>query len=444
MYKDLRATGSAPGILYGLPKIHKKDFSSKFQHRPIFAAYNCAAYKLSKFLVKILTPISQNRYTIRNSASFVEELTSLSGVEAGFMASFDVEDLYTNVPLVETIDICLKNMDHGGEDIMGISKPDFRKMLELSVFNSVFQFNDRYYKQVDGLGMGLPLSPTLANAFLCENEEKWLQECPEEFKPTFYRRYIDDCFLLFRHEFHADKFLEYLNSKHSNIKFTCEKEISKKLPFLDCAIERTNDGFDIGVFRKATFTGLALSFFSFSPLIYKINSIKTLIFRAYKICSNRTNCSKEFNFLRDFFQNNVYPCSVIYSQIQKFIHSKIHHTEKFPTVERKLIYLSLPYFGPKSDNLKEILETMVLRHFPYVKLRIAMVNRFTVASLFHYKDELPTSLRSSVVYCYRCPQCEAGSYIGSTIRLLYQRISEHGGRSFYTGELSKNPVHSAI
>ena len=131
--------------------------------------------------------------------------------------------------------------------------------------------------------MGLPLSPTLANAFLCENEEKWLQECPEEFKPTFYRRYIDDCFLLFRHEFHADKFLEYLNSKHSNIKFTCEKEVSKKLPFLDCAIERTDDGFDIGVFRKATFTGLSLSFFSFSPLIYKINGIKTLIFRAYKI-----------------------------------------------------------------------------------------------------------------------------------------------------------------
>ena len=49
LYRKLRSTGAAPGILYGLPKIHKPDFSTKFQYRPIFAAYNSASYNLSNF-----------------------------------------------------------------------------------------------------------------------------------------------------------------------------------------------------------------------------------------------------------------------------------------------------------------------------------------------------------------------------------------------------------
>ena len=69
-YKKLFSSGSGPGILYGLPKIHKVDFGQKFQLRPIFAAYNSASYKLAKFLVPILDPFTRNNYTIDNSFSF--------------------------------------------------------------------------------------------------------------------------------------------------------------------------------------------------------------------------------------------------------------------------------------------------------------------------------------------------------------------------------------
>ena len=44
--------------------------------------------------------------------------------------------------------------------------------------------------------------PTFANIFMCFNEKFWLDECPDEFKPVFYRRYIDDTFVLFRHQSH--------------------------------------------------------------------------------------------------------------------------------------------------------------------------------------------------------------------------------------------------
>ena len=80
--------------------------------------------------------------------------------------------------------------------------------------------------------MGNPLGPTLANIFLCHHEVNWLNECPQRFKPLFYKGYIDDTFLLFSDPSHVQEFLNYLNSKHINIKFTSEIENNKKLSFL--------------------------------------------------------------------------------------------------------------------------------------------------------------------------------------------------------------------
>ena len=51
-------------------------------------------------------------------------------------------------------------------------------MLEFSVLNSFFLFDNGLYKQTGGVGMGLPLAPTLANIFLCFHETKWLNDCP--------------------------------------------------------------------------------------------------------------------------------------------------------------------------------------------------------------------------------------------------------------------------
>ena len=71
-YKQLYVTGSGPGILYGLPKVHKANFRDNFPFRPIFAAYKTAPYKLAKFLVPIiLAPFTSNKYTVDNSYSFV-------------------------------------------------------------------------------------------------------------------------------------------------------------------------------------------------------------------------------------------------------------------------------------------------------------------------------------------------------------------------------------
>ena len=56
-------------------------------------------------------------------------------------------------------------------------------MLSLTLKESIILFDNKYYSQIDIVGMGYPLGPTLANIFLCYHEINWLKDCPEDIKP---------------------------------------------------------------------------------------------------------------------------------------------------------------------------------------------------------------------------------------------------------------------
>ncbi|XP_069970995.1 uncharacterized protein [Penaeus vannamei] len=201
------------------------------------------------------------------------------------MASFDVESLFTNVPLLETTEIIVDNKQTTLLNKFGLTKDSFKKLLNIAAHHSVFSYNDDLYMQTDGVAMGSPLGPSYANASLCHHEINWLNQCPPEFRPVYYRRYIDDTFVLFKHPSHVNLFSNYLNSKHQSIKFTCETQLNQ-LPFLNTYVTIDNGRFHTSIYRKPTFTGLGLHFLSNIPYIYKINSIRTLITRAYNLCSN--------------------------------------------------------------------------------------------------------------------------------------------------------------
>ena len=61
--------------------------------------------------------------------------------------------------------------------------------------------------------MGSPLGPTLANAFVCHWKEIWLGKCPKQFAPKYYKRFMDDTFMLFNSQDDVEKFHKYINNK---------------------------------------------------------------------------------------------------------------------------------------------------------------------------------------------------------------------------------------
>ena len=111
------------------------------------------------------------------------------------MGSLDVDSLFTNIAFEETINIYTNLLYNNIDVIEGINKSEFENLLSLATQESYFLFNDILYKQKDGVTMGSPLGPTMTNVLFYEM--KWLEQCPNEFKPVFCRRYVDDIFVLF-------------------------------------------------------------------------------------------------------------------------------------------------------------------------------------------------------------------------------------------------------
>ena len=310
-YKMMKPTGSRPGVMYGLCKIHKDKTNGRElpPFRPILSAISTCTYSLAKFFVPVLKEYTINTYTIKDSFTFADEVVEQN---AGlYMVSFDVESLFTNIPLDETINICVDRLYTRKKKVRGLLKRHFKQLLTLATKSSCFLFNGVYYSQVDGVAMGSPLGPTLANLFLAYHEEQWLDNCPVQFKPTYYRRYVDDVFLMFQNKSHVLKFLRYMNSRHPNIKFTVEEEENNSLSFLDIKITRVGDKLTTSIYRKKTFSGVYLNYNSFLPRDYKRGLISTLLYRAYTLCSDYNNIHLEITKLKTIWQKNKFPLSFI-------------------------------------------------------------------------------------------------------------------------------------
>ena len=314
--------------------------------------------------------------------------------------------------------------------VNGLCKKEFRSLLELATKESLFSFNKEYYSQVDGVAMGSPLGPTLANIFLCLYEEIWLSSCPKQFKPSYYKRYVDDIFCLFQTEQQANQFQKYLNSRHNNMNFSLEKEKDACLPFLDIKITR-NETFITSLYKKPTFSGLYLNFKSYVPDTYKRGLIFCLLFRIYNICSNWQLIHDEIKKLKCLLLKNKYPLDFSNSCIRIFLSKLFINRPKPITVPKKEFVMCLPFLGRETLALKKKLLSFFSSQFPAFKLKIVLQSGIKIGNLLNFKDILPFGVRSFVIYKYKCGHCNM-TYIGKTTRHLLVRMSEHLGISYIT------------
>ena len=124
-YKKLKPRGSRFGISYGLCKIHKSLIDNCPPLRPILSAIKTPSYNIAKHLVPILELLTTNKFIIKNSFEFAKEVVEQ---DYGFMTSLDVESVFTNIPLEETINISCDSLFANEAKISNFSRNGFEKL----------------------------------------------------------------------------------------------------------------------------------------------------------------------------------------------------------------------------------------------------------------------------------------------------------------------------
>ena len=240
------------GVLYGLCKVHKESTGNSPLLRPILSAINTPSYKLAKFFIPLLSDLTKNDYVSKDSFSFAQGVRSQNFNL--YMSSFDIDSLLINLPLNETIHMCADKLFKRKNKVKGMTKIEFKTLLEYATKKSFLLFNGSFYNQVDGVAMGSHLGPTLASVFLCHWEEIWPRKCPKQFAPKYYKRFMDDTFMLFNSQGDVKKFHKYIGSLLKNITFTYEIEKENSLSFLDVLVSRDWNCFSTSLYRKPTFS----------------------------------------------------------------------------------------------------------------------------------------------------------------------------------------------
>ena len=122
---------------------------------------------------------------------------SLPQMNGTISSSLDVESLFTNVPVQDTIDIICNNVyNHSSIPPPTISQKILKQLLQICTTKTPFRnVNGDIYLQCDGVSMGNSLGPTFANYYMCHVENTVFEACPT-LKPKLYVRYVDDIFLI--------------------------------------------------------------------------------------------------------------------------------------------------------------------------------------------------------------------------------------------------------
>ena len=208
---------------------------------------------------------------------------------------------------------------------LNISKTDLVQLLNVAMKNQLFQFNGLLYEQIDGVTIGSPLGPLLANVFMCSIEDN-IQRIGQ--MPPFYKRYVDDTLTSTPDETSANTFLETLNTRHPSIQFTMEMSTNNALPFLGVELLKNGSQIETKVYVKPTNSGLLLHYQSHVDFRYKRALIKTMLNRAYQLSSSWEYFSKECVRLKDLFSKLQYPAHLVDNTISKFLTSVKTTTER--------------------------------------------------------------------------------------------------------------------
>jgi hypothetical protein len=135
-----------------------------------------------------------NIYNIHNSNQLANDITNLKITNGYRMVTFDIKDLYVNIPIKETIQIT-KEMLHINNDTQ--TTHQILSLLEIILEQNYFQFKQKINKPKQGVAMGSPISGLIAEIFLQHHEQKHVKQALDKKHVLLYTRYVNDVMVIY-------------------------------------------------------------------------------------------------------------------------------------------------------------------------------------------------------------------------------------------------------
>ena len=410
---------------YFLPKIHKPRALYNLKVRPIVSCFESFLNNASKFLSQILQKslLTEFNKPQLNSFQIVNQLKELKMSENLRFIGFDIENLYPSIPLDETIEIAINLINK--HKFTSISKENLKILFEFCTKRLSFQFEGKYYQQQNGVPMGSPLAPILAETFLQTLENNKIKSEFENKHIKKYWRFVDDGLLVIENSQNKTILENWLQTLHPNIKFTFEEEINNQIHFLDINIKRFTNHVETRIYRKPCHPLLFQKWTSNLAYKYKISIIRNLFNRTLRLSSTLQIQKEECKILRNCLLNSGYPINLI-NKIERQSFTQANSAP--PSAQKKTIFFGLPYIGKSTEILGKSVQKLINKHGPNsAQLKIYYKSNAPLSMKFQRKAK-PTKMEpsriSNCVYKINCKNCDK-CYVGETGRQLSIRIKEH-------------------
>jgi hypothetical protein len=437
-------------------KTHKPKFPPPV--RPVTSQCDSPAERLSHMVTYILQKaVELIDCNIVNSTIFKQKISNIwqdKLTKDHTLFTADVSSLYTNVPLQHGHEVILKFIENNiaeiGRQMFGLELGDFSTILKTVVQSGYFRFDKDFYRQSDGLGMGVKPAPPYAILYvyctvelpLLKNDFTYAPNAPR--KPDglpeveCWDRYVDDVFGIHTGEIEDTAALfRYINLLNHNIQFTveCSKD---SVSFLDFNIIANFDEskLEFSLFVKPTSKDVFLNYNSCHPKNTILACARNELRRAVNNSSTATYRKESIDRISSMLQRNDYPDVVVKKLISQVLDDDKIEQKKIEQ-NSKIYYLILPYMDEQLCRKvfyilrkQGLLETTRVVFTPGRKLKDVL----TKSSLHHTKCNKMNDTKcyqcdkqcmsKNICYQLMCSICQQ-HYLGETGRFKRNRIWEH-------------------
>ena len=365
---------------------------------------------------------------IKDTNDFVNKIKNLKIPIDALLISLDVESMYTNIDLKNGLDAVSSAFENHEKTEIFYS---VLKLLELSLKNNDFEFNDNFFLQIRGTSMGKKFAPHYADIFMAKFERDALEKCP--LKPLIYLRYLDDIFIVWTHGEKAfAEFLTIFNSHQPPIKFKAEIH-NNSIDFLDTTIFKCPEKFDTlltKVYFKPTDSHQLLFKTSFHPKHTFKGVLKSQIIRFYRICSREADFEDAWGILYEALSKRKYSKRWL-RKIKSQTILELQTKERTDYVQECNPSSSRMGAGPCNT-----IRCMTCQIVPNCQ----NFTSSTTGETFGINSQMDCASRN-IIYLYTCKFCNI-QYVGETGNALRDRANRH--RASIYSENALTPLYAHL